>query len=200
MRIRTIYLSFVFEHIGKRKVQKVTIRYGNKENMINDLLEGEEYILSILYKNKFWNKRFKDSYKLKTFLEDTLEENSILNVTLNKKYKYNVNLKLHYSSMFDGRKISDTYIWWENEDEYVKSIINAIKAKVNKYEDYKKRMEEANQKFDKYCLVIYPQKIPIDVSEEKIIKAIDDEIVNIGYNEISIQLWNKMVLIENKTL
>lgn len=188
----------VHKHFGKKEFPHgIIIRYGNKQQIIKDILKGAEYILSIFHGNKFWSKKYNDSYPLKNFLSETIKNNVILNVTLDKRQKENINLRLHYSTIFNKREISETYIWWENKNTYIKSIIDIMQNKIDRYDEYVNRMREANQKFDKYSLLVYPQRIPIEVEEEELKKAIEENFAHIKYDEVAIQLFKKLILISN---
>lgn len=192
-----------FNHIGKRKVPHLCIRYGDINQLIKDLVEAEEYILNILCNGKYWTKKFNyfvhnnGKYTLENFIKNTLKEASILNITLNKKFNYNVNIRLHYSKIFNKREISENYVWWENKDKYIDSILDAIKKKIDKYDEYIIKIKNSNQSINKYCLVIHPIKIPIEIDKDILEKAIKKEIKDIKYDEIAIHIWNNIVLIKN---
>lgn len=211
----TNFLEQIFLHI-KNKKDDITINYKNKNHMFKDIIIAQEYIKYISIGNNYW--QIEENNKIFVMVENAANVQNInlidfIKLLKDKQYNEvkiylknsNYYIKLRYSEIYfyqkTDRSIDRTYVWWENDDEKIESLVNAIKNKTDKFEEYYKKMKLQNMNYSKYILIIYPNQYPIDFEQEnisKVYESIKSNINNFKYDEIILMLFNMTMVINEK--
>ncbi len=208
----------IYDHLGKKKPDDVTISFYNLDDLKSMIIENREYIECISIDNNFYYNNKKDLYgdvfiignsKEKMTIEEfiysvspiILEEKHIV-LDIFTKNKYNVSIeflycKFPYYGKDNNKRAIQTFCWFENKNELYGNIINAIVNKNKKLiNEYIPKLNKNKIDYNYYNLVVYNEGYPANLDASilyDLILKIDD----LKYQEIAIFLWNKIMIVNN---
>lgn len=208
-------LAYIQKHVGKKFVpdDAIILTYSNKDDLIDDLKHVQEHInILTINKNNVWLNNtgilycqvHKEEYNFDKFL-NSIENYEDVYLELRNRYKGNQVLKFHLMIneliyKYEGLKykVSETYVFWDNNSAKLESIKNAIKKKLDMYDTYMEKVKNKNLKYDKYVLILDYIRFPCQFNNYgEVYNYLKEEFGDFRYDEIAILFWNNIMFFNN---
>lgn len=212
------FFKEAYQRLGRRKAEMVTISFYNVDELKSLIINNSNYIKNIFIGNNFYLNEKKEKLgdvfiignkkEKMTIVEfiDCLskeiynEEDVELEIFTKNKYDISIRFKFckyAYYGINNDKRVIPVYCWFVNDDELYNNIINIIEHKNKKLiNEYIPKFIEHNIGYDYYNLVVYNEGIPADLDEQILFDKIK-KIDNLKYQEITIFLWKKVMVINN---